>query len=394
MTFSEFAEPGSNIRRSAFQELSVKSAPAGSSSHMRSQLRVRRIVLTWLCTSAGGAERSVVDLAIELQRFGVDTQVIWWSYGPNAHPPGNSSAFNAAAVEKAADYRRALENALDHAGDTVVISNHRTALIDHEIARALDIPVAVVLRGLFVSDQRMRFIARAYDSELSAQLPAKLNWKEFGAVDTWVGISRASSDSVREYLEPGGRAETIYNGVQVVGPDAAALVPRVPRRFLALGRLEPWKEVDLVLRAFGAACAEHSDITLDVVGGGPLLAEYTDLVREMGLDQRISFHGFQTEPEQWIYQSDVLVHGAPVEGFGRVVAEAAVRGRPAIVPAAGATGEIVINGITGMTYRPADDAALATRISEAASWPSQEWSRLGLNAQTFSRAAFSMERAG
>jgi glycosyltransferase involved in cell wall biosynthesis len=359
-----------------------------------SQLQVRRVVLTWLSTSTGGAERSVADLAMELRRFGVDARVVWWSYSPDTHPPASAPSAHTTVVESATGYRGAVANALHGAaGDTVVISNHRTALIDHEIAGTFKVPVAAVLRALLVPSQRMRFIAHAEDSGLSPQLPTELEWKQWGAVDTWVGISRAASNSIRRYLTTGGQVETIYNGVATVAPCVEALVPRVPRRFLTLSRLEPWKNVELVLRAFGAVCAEIDTATLDVVGGGPLLAEYMDLVRRMRLDERISFHGFQADPEQWIYRADVLVHGASIEGFGRVVAEAAVRGRPAIVPAAGATGEIVINGTTGVTYSPADRGALASRIFEAANWSAEEWSRLGTNAREFSRAAFSMERA-
>jgi glycosyltransferase involved in cell wall biosynthesis len=353
--------------------------------------RVRRVVLTWLSTAPGGAERSVLGLAAGLRQLGTAAEIVWWSYGPDRASPRFPPCVPVTEVRHADEYQAALAAALDGAArDTVIVSAHRTAAIDIAAGRIRGVPVAAVMRALLADGCQMRYIAGAGDSALSLREPAELDWDGLAA-DAWIGISRASSNSVRKHARPGQRIETIYNGV---GPGAGEpdLTPRVPRCFLLAGRLEQWKEPDRVLRAFTEASTSAADITLDVIGDGPMLAACEELASETGMHDRITLHGHQENPEDWIARADVLVHGAPLEAFGRVIAEAGMRGRPAIAPRGGGAGEIVIDGVTGITYAPSGPQSLVRAILAAAAWPPTEWHRMAAGALALSRAAFTMER--
>ncbi|QMU67198.1 glycosyltransferase family 4 protein [Streptacidiphilus sp. P02-A3a] len=353
---------------------------------------LRRVVLTWMSTSNGGAERSVGDLAASMARLGLEVVIIWWHYqgSPQPHQEKSVEFFG---VDNAPDFRAAVARALRAArGDTVVISNHRTIAIDAALASQFSVPVVSVLRALFIDDQKMRFIAQPDDADVTALYPSELDWGALKVVDSWIGISRASSQSILRHVPPGTTVETIYNGVVSAEPSAAVLSPRAPRRFLTLCRLESWKQVEFVLREFASACAGRDDITLDVVGGGPQLESCQGLVRQAGLEQRIVLHGYQPNPDEWIKRGDVLLHGAPIEGFGRVVPEAGMYGRPAIVAESGATGETVLDGISGLTYRPGQPGHLAAQILAAAAWSPQEWSRFGRNARMLATRVFSLDR--
>jgi glycosyltransferase involved in cell wall biosynthesis len=52
------------------------------------------------------------------------------------------------------------------------------------------------------------------------------------------------------------------------------------------------------------------------------------------------------------------------EAFGRVTVEAMKRGRPVVGAAAGGTGRLIEDGVTGRLYPPGDPAALAAVVGE------------------------------
>jgi glycosyltransferase involved in cell wall biosynthesis len=59
---------------------------------------------------------------------------------------------------------------------------------------------------------------------------------------------------------------------------------------------------------------------------------------------------------------DVLVHASADEPFGRILAEAAAAGLPAVAFASGAAPEIVVHERTGLLVTPGDPEALAAAI--------------------------------
>ncbi len=98
---------------------------------------------------------------------------------------------------------------------------------------------------------------------------------------------------------------------------------------------------------------------LDVVGDGPLLPRLRALAR--GSAAPVVFHGWVGDVSALLAGADVLVSASSMEGFGRVVAEAGAWGVPAIVPVMGASAELVVGGVTGLTY----DAATRTGYGRA-----------------------------
>ncbi|WP_299016392.1 glycosyltransferase family 4 protein [uncultured Photobacterium sp.] len=58
--------------------------------------------------------------------------------------------------------------------------------------------------------------------------------------------------------------------------------------FLFIGRLVEKKGLDTLLNAFSLL---PMTATLDIVGDGPLLTELTEMVKELGLNRRVAFHG-------------------------------------------------------------------------------------------------------
>lgn len=65
-----------------------------------------------------------------------------------------------------------------------------------------------------------------------------------------------------------------------------------------------------------------------LVGTGDLENELKDFCKQEGLNEIVSFLGFQKNPFPYLRQADLLIHPSHVEGFGNVLVEALALGVP------------------------------------------------------------------
>ncbi len=149
--------------------------------------------------------------------------------------------------------------------------------------------------------------------------------------------------------------------------------PRAPGRFTFLfsGQLIERKGVDVLLRAFIAACATREDLNLRLAGDGPQRAELEAMVPEQ-LRARVTFLGFvpwERLPETYA-SADALVIPSRHDGWALVVNEALAAGLPVIASeAVGAAVDLVREGTTGYRVATEDVGALRDallRIPETA----------------------------
>jgi glycosyltransferase involved in cell wall biosynthesis len=89
------------------------------------------------------------------------------------------------------------------------------------------------------------------------------------------------------------------------------------------------------------------------------------MLRELGLEHRVTFLGRQTVDElvRLYNQAQVLVSPSLYEGFGLPAAEAMACGTPVIATTAGAFPEVIADGETGVLVQPGDARALADAIA-------------------------------
>jgi len=138
---------------------------------------------------------------------------------------------------------------------------------------------------------------------------------------------------------------------------------------LFVGRLVPYKGVDVLLRAM-----QGLDAAAVVVGDGPLRAELEREASAIGVSQRVFFLG--TVPEDalafWYRECDVLAlpSTTSAEAFGLVQLEAMARAKP-VVSTSVASGVPWVNqdGVTGLTVPPGDADALRAALARILAAP-------------------------
>jgi glycosyltransferase involved in cell wall biosynthesis len=157
-------------------------------------------------------------------------------------------------------------------------------------------------------------------------------------------VSGSTAESLQRMRVGRDRIRQICNGV--VEPDP--LTPRSPDPlFLAIGRLADYKRIDLLLRLW--------DRVRHVVGGKLVVAgDGPERPRLQALaGPGVEFTGWVSEQEKHrlLCSAWLLIHPALIEGWGLVVAEAAIRGTPAVAFDVPGLRDSVVHGQTGMLVR-------------------------------------------
>ena len=138
------------------------------------------------------------------------------------------------------------------------------------------------------------------------------------------------SDAVKQHLEGylPARTAVVPNGVRkpTLFWEGRGF-PDYPR-FLFVGRLTRLKGLDTALRALGKL--KGRTWNLDVIGDGPQRAELEALASELGLQERVNFHGFRDDVEKWMVSSGCLLFPSYQEGMGLVVLQALNVGLPVL----------------------------------------------------------------
>ncbi|HET7599947.1 MAG TPA: glycosyltransferase [Gemmatimonadales bacterium] len=164
-------------------------------------------------------------------------------------------------------------------------------------------------------------------------------------------------------------------------PDAAP-------RAIFIGRLLPYKGVDVLLRALERV----PDLKLDVVGSGPEMPRLRTLAQALAVSDRVRWWGEYPDDDlpRRMADADFLVLPSVTveEMFGLVILEAMAAGRPVITTALpSAVREVNVPGTTGLEVPLRDVGALAHALETLGHDRELRW-RLGQAGQERVRAQF------
>ncbi len=192
--------------------------------------------------------------------------------------------------------------------------------------------------------------------------------------DIFVANSEAvAADVVRsEGIDP-SQVRVIRNGVVIPELDIpnARLrlrsewgVPHDAPVVGCVGSFKRGKGQALLAEAMAAAAISVPDAWLVFVGDGPERAAVERVVGAYGLT-RVRFLGLVADAWELNGGFDVVASASDTEGLPNAVLEAAAAARPIVATDAGGTGEIVIDGETGLLVRVGDVSGLAAALVRA-----------------------------
>lgn len=159
----------------------------------------------------------------------------------------------------------------------------------------------------------------------------------------------------------GPRVTVIPNPVP--GSSGGAAAERGSERVVAMGRLEPTKGFDLLIRAFARIAEARPSWTLRIFGDGPEHAALASAIERHGLAGRVTLAGRTDDAAGAFRAADLFVLSSRYEGFPNALCEAMATGLPVIAfDCASGPSEIVRDGTDGVLVPPGDVEGLAREL--------------------------------
>lgn len=191
-------------------------------------------------------------------------------------------------------------------------------------------------------------------------------------------VWRYNADAERIRVVPCGVDLRRFRPRDMTAARASLDLPPPPHRLLLLvGRIEPLKGIDSLIRAVALLRARRpewrDELTALIVGGAGEGARARwnaeqrrlDALRvALGVEDVVRFVGARPQEQLPVFYAaaDVVTMPSHYESFGMAALEAIACGRPVVVTNAGGPACIVEDGVSGLLVPPDDPAALADRM--------------------------------
>ncbi len=183
--------------------------------------------------------------------------------------------------------------------------------------------------------------------------------------DRIIAVSKASANDIVEHLPvPRERVEVVYNGVADIYVPGS--LPREPV-ILYVGRLDPYKNVPLLIEAFAAVREQLGpEARLEIIGSSDdRYPETAMTIERLGLSRAVVQRNYVSDAELLAsYQrARLLVLPSSYEGFGLPVVEAMACGTPVVCSRASSLPEVA--GEVAIQFEPGNLQSLSDAILSA-----------------------------
>ncbi|KRB81841.1 glycosyltransferase family 4 protein [Noviherbaspirillum sp. Root189] len=194
--------------------------------------------------------------------------------------------------------------------------------------------------------------------------------------------------ALRKGVGDAAQMVTVHNGIPDIAPPVAPVLNAVPR-IVMVARFAAPKDYETLLRA--AALFQPQDLRVECVGDGPDLVASRSLAKELGVEDRVIFHGARSDVAALLSDADIFVLLSRWEGLPISILEAMRAGLPVIASRVGGVPEAVEDGVTGILLERNDAGALADALRSLISDPPRRRA-MGIHARQRFLAHFSAER--
>jgi glycosyltransferase involved in cell wall biosynthesis len=168
------------------------------------------------------------------------------------------------------------------------------------------------------------------------------------------------------FPESVGKIEIIPNGIDSLLLEKNQWQSPEEPSILYAGRLEKYKNIDMVIKAVAKLRDKHDSLTFRIVGSGPYKNELVQLSRTLGVTRNIEW--IDRLPQKDLFPlyatSSVVVQASEYENWGNTVAEAIGVGAPTIVANTSSLAAFVDEGLAQPVESPVNEVKLSMKIGE------------------------------
>jgi len=176
-------------------------------------------------------------------------------------------------------------------------------------------------------------------------------------------VSEFLSSEIRRRQIP-GNLEVVPNPVdtELFSPAESG---GADERIVCVARLDPVKQIELLLRAVARMSQHNPRVRLDIVGDGPSRAQLARFAHELGIADQTTFHGHveRSQIPTILGRATVFALSSHTENLPIAMLEALSCGLPVVGPDVGGIPEIV-KGAPGALFEPGDAGSLANALQD------------------------------
>lgn len=231
-----------------------------------------------------------------------------------------------------------------------IVSTHSTkaGMVGRLASRRLNIPVLFTAHGWAFTEgvaPLKRKLYRLLEYWLSGKSDKIICVSEY---DRQLGIQAKIPESILCTIH-NGRHDEFDELISAPHNDIPVIV--------MIGRLDTQKDHECLFQALSVIREEYP-FRLVLLGDGPKLILYRDMVSDLGLADRVEFKGLVKTVHQELRKADLFTLITHYEGFPRSTLEAMCAGLPVVVSNAGGSAEAVQVGINGFVVERGDVSGL------------------------------------
>lgn len=155
-----------------------------------------------------------------------------------------------------------------------------------------------------------------------------------------------------------------FNDSDVALPED--VISKIEGSIITVGRLIKSKKVIDIIEAYNLLCKKQKAPNLIIIGDGPELDRLKNRVCELGLDNKVFFYGYVSNPYPFMKAASIFVMSSEIEGMPTVIIEALALNK-IVISSDCKTGprELLKGGKFGYLYPVGDVNALTIRLQQA-----------------------------
>ena len=248
--------------------------------------------------------------------------------------------------------------------DLIVTSLYRSGIMSRIAGRQTKTPVVDTIvndsygkakLNEFKGLHKLKFFAVKYLDRITAGIPI-----------VWISNSAATAKTMQRSLQMDPqKIKVIYRGRDISQiPEWKAPDDAHGFRFVAAGRLVTQKAFDDLIKAFHIVQQSYENCNLTIYGDGPQMPRLQELVRDLGLMQKVSLSGHVPNIYKHFSEHHCLIVSSHYEGMSGLLIEALIAGMPIVASNISMNKEATVSENSIRFYEVGDYQALAETMSE------------------------------
>ncbi len=309
----------------------------------------------------GGAQIHVRDLSLALNRLGHDVHLLSGSIYPvfkeidqsqisyhyiknlirNIHPLKDLKAF----MEIRAYIKRV-------GPDLVAVHSSKAGLIGRLAGRSLGVPTVFTAHGWAFTDgvSTKKRILYSILEKVAAKISSGI-----------ITVSHYDQNlALKNRIAPAGKIKVIHNGVIDGDSSVRSVLDLQPPKLVMVARFAEPKNHPSLIKVLN----EIRDYQWQMVfiGDGPLREKSEELVKNLGLSDRVIFLGNRSDVQELLSSYQIFVLMSKWEGLPLSILEAMRSGLPVVAANVGGVSETIIDGYNGYLIPNGQPAELVEKL--------------------------------